>query len=73
MLQLKRRRGESIVVAGVVEVCVLAVEGGKVTLGVTFPPGITIDRKERWAEMEARRNKATDEAIRQRKLPVTTR
>src|SRR5262249_40576431 len=46
MLVLTRRIGEVIVIAGNVQVTVVAVQGSKVRLGVTAPDGVTVDRKE---------------------------
>ena len=46
MLVLRRKVGEAIILGGVVEVTVLAVEGERVKLGITAPPEITIVRAE---------------------------
>ena len=46
MLVLRRRVGESIVLAGVISVSVLAVEGERVKIGISAPPDVTIVREE---------------------------
>jgi carbon storage regulator len=46
MLVLRRKVGERIVFAGVIELTVLAVEGERVKLGIQAPPDITIVREE---------------------------
>jgi carbon storage regulator len=46
MLVLSRKIGEEIVIAGNIRVFVLAVDGGKVRLGVEAPRTIPVDRRE---------------------------
>lgn len=46
MLVLRRKIGESLVIAGVVIVTVLEVEGERVKLGITAPPDVSIVRQE---------------------------
>ena len=46
MLVLRRKVGESIVLAGRITVSVLADEGQRVKLGMSAPPPITIVRQE---------------------------
>lgn len=46
MLVLRRKAGESIVLAGVIDISVLAVEGERVKIGVSAPPDVTVLRKE---------------------------
>ncbi|MBV8694038.1 MAG: carbon storage regulator [Chloroflexi bacterium] len=46
MLVLRRKVGESIVLAGVINISVLAVEGERVKLGISAPPDVTIVREE---------------------------
>lgn len=46
MLVLRRKVGESIVLAGVINVSVLAVEGERVKIGISAPPDVTIVREE---------------------------
>ena len=46
MLVLRRKVGESIVLAGVINISVLAVEGERVKIGINAPPDVTIVREE---------------------------
>ena len=46
MLVLTRQVGEEIVIDGVIRVTVVAIKGGKVRLGISAPPSVTVDRKE---------------------------
>lgn len=46
MLKLKRRKGESLVIGGVVTVTVIAINGGRVDLGIEGPDGVSIHRLE---------------------------
>ena len=46
MLVLRRKVGESIVLAGVINISVLAVEGERVKIGINAPPDITIVRED---------------------------
>ncbi len=46
MLVLRRKVGESIVLAGVINVSVLAVEGERVKIGISAPPDVSIVREE---------------------------
>jgi len=46
MLVLTRKVGEEIVIDGHIRVTVLAVQGGRVRIGVTAPPEVRIDREE---------------------------
>jgi carbon storage regulator len=46
MLVLTRRIGEEIVIDGNIRVVVVAVQGGKVRLGISAPPSVPVDRKE---------------------------
>lgn len=46
MLVLRRKVGETIVVDGVINISVLAVEGERVKIGIVAPPEITIVRQE---------------------------
>ena len=60
MLVLRRKVGESIVLAGVINISVLAVEGERVKIGISAPPDVTIVREEL-----LRVNNGTDPAINQ--------
>ncbi len=46
MLVLSRKHGEAIVVGDGITVTVLAIEGGRVKLGVVAPPEVSIHRAE---------------------------
>ncbi len=46
MLVLRRKVGETIVVDGVINISVLAVEGERVKIGIVAPPNVTIVRQE---------------------------
>jgi carbon storage regulator len=46
MLVLRRKVGESIILAGVISISVLAVEGERVKIGINAPPEVTIVREE---------------------------
>jgi carbon storage regulator len=46
MLVLRRKAGESIVLGRDICVSVLAIEGERVKIGVTAPPGVSIVRDE---------------------------
>jgi len=46
MLVLRGKVGESVVVAGVINISVLAVEGERVKIGISAPPDVTIVREE---------------------------
>jgi len=46
MLVLRRKVGESIVLDGVINISVLAVEGERVKIGISAPADVTIVREE---------------------------
>lgn len=46
MLVLRRKVGESIILDGVINISVLAVEGERVKIGISAPPDVTIVREE---------------------------
>ena len=54
MLVLRRKVGESILLAGSIHISVLAVEGERVKLGISAPADVTIVREEllRYIERE---------------------
>ena len=47
MLVLRRKVGERIILAGVITVEVLAIEGNTVKIGIVAPADVTIAREER--------------------------
>jgi carbon storage regulator len=55
MLVLTRRRGETVVIEGGIEVTVVAVQGDRVRLGIKAPASVRVDRQDvhrRRAEFE---------------------
>ncbi len=46
MLILARKKDESIIINGNVEVMIVDVKGDKVRLGITAPPDVRVDRME---------------------------
>lgn len=52
MLVLTRKADESIVIGQNIEIKVLAIEDGKVKLGITAPKDVDIFRKEIYIEIE---------------------
>ncbi len=46
MLVLRRKVGESIIIAGSIQISVLAVEGERVKIGISAPSDVTIVREE---------------------------
>lgn len=52
MLILSRKVGETIVIGGQVLVQVSRVRSGSVSLGITAPAGVPVDRKEIWEKKQ---------------------
>ncbi|MFT9494657.1 carbon storage regulator CsrA [Anaerosolibacter sp.] len=52
MLVLSRKKDESIMINGNIEIKVIAVEDGKVKLGISAPKEIDIHRKEVYLEIQ---------------------
>lgn len=46
MLILARKRGQSLIINGDIEVKILEVKNGQVKVGISAPKKITVDRKE---------------------------
>jgi carbon storage regulator len=46
MLVVTRKSGQEIVIDGHIRVTILAVNGGRVKVGVTVPPEVRVDRDE---------------------------
>ena len=46
MLVLTRRQGEAIILNGDIQVTVVAIQGGKIRLGIEAPEWVAVDRKE---------------------------
>lgn len=52
MLVLTRKANQAIVIGDDVEVCVLAVVGDKVRIGIDAPRSVPVYRKEVWLEIQ---------------------
>ena len=46
MLVLSRKLGEKIVIDGSIEVTIVGLDRGKVRIGISAPPDVTVHRKE---------------------------
>ena len=53
MLILTRKRGQSIIVDGEIEVTLLQIQGDQVRLGITAPKRVTVHRKELLEQLRA--------------------
>ena len=53
MLYLTRKIGESVVISGNIELTVVEVRGKAVKLGFTFPPDVTVLRREIFERIQA--------------------
>jgi len=53
MLILTRKRGQSIVVDGEIEITVLQIQGDQARLGITAPKRVTVHRKELLEQVRA--------------------
>ncbi|MCD5415286.1 MAG: carbon storage regulator CsrA [Clostridiales bacterium] len=58
MLVLTRKKDESIIIDGNIEIKVLGIEDGKVRLGINAPKEIEIYRKEIYSEIEKQNKEA---------------
>ncbi|KPU26429.1 carbon storage regulator [Caloranaerobacter sp. TR13] len=58
MLVLTRKKNESIVINGDIEIIVVGVEDGKVKLGIKAPKNIEIHRKEIYEAIQKENQKA---------------
>lgn len=61
MLYLTRKVGESIVINDTIEVTVVEVRGRSIKLGFTFPPGVSVLRRELFEKIREE-NRAAAEA-----------
>ena len=52
MLYLTRKVGESIVINDTIEVTVVEVRGRSIKLGFTFPPGVSVLRRELFEKIQ---------------------
>ena len=53
MLYLSRKVGDSVVIDDQIEVTVMEVRGKSVKLGFTFPPGVSVLRRELFDRIQA--------------------
>lgn len=53
MLYLSRKVGESIVINDNIEITVVEVRGRSIKLGITFPPDVTVLRRELYDRIQA--------------------
>ena len=60
MLYLTRKVGESILINDDIEVTVVAVRGKSVKVGVTFPPGATVLRRELYEKIQRENEEAAN-------------
>lgn len=60
MLYLTRKVGESILINDDIEVTVVAVRGRSVKLGVTFPAGATVLRRELYEKIQRENEEAAN-------------
>ncbi len=60
MLVLKRKAGESIIVADNIEIKVIEVEEGRIKIGIDAPKEVSIVRKEVLDETKAENKTATE-------------
>ena len=61
MLYLTRKVGDSVIINDNIEVTVVEVRGRSVELGFTFPPDVTVLRRELYEKIQAE-NRAAAEA-----------
>lgn len=69
MLVLSRKRDESIVIDGDIQVTVLAIHGRRVKLGISCPAEVPIHRGEIWAAFE--RKKSTENGFSRSAVELT--
>lgn len=64
MLVLTRRPGEAIIINGDIQVTVVALQGGKIRLGIEAPDWVTVDRQEVHARRAECLEEREEEAVR---------
>lgn len=62
MLYLSRKPGESIVINDNIEITVVEVRGKSIKLGVTFPPDVTVLRRELYEKIQEENRTAATSA-----------
>jgi carbon storage regulator len=60
MLYLTRKVGESVIINDNVEVTVIEVRGKSIKLGFTFPPDVSVLRREIYERIQAENRAATE-------------
>ena len=60
MLYLTRKVGESVIINDNVEVTVIEVRGKSIKLGFTFPPEVSVLRREIYERIQAENRAATE-------------
>ncbi|MCL1997137.1 MAG: carbon storage regulator CsrA [Turicibacter sp.] len=63
MLALSRKKGESIVIGGEIEITVISVQGDQVKLGFIAPKTVTIHRKEIYDQIQTENRASTTTTI----------
>ncbi|NLY77196.1 MAG: carbon storage regulator CsrA [Tissierellia bacterium] len=63
MLILTRKKGESIIINGTIEVKIMDVEEGKVSIGIEAPRDVDIFRKELYESIQEENVKAAKQHI----------
>ncbi|TBL72996.1 carbon storage regulator CsrA [Paenibacillus thalictri] len=63
MLVLSRKKGESIVINGNIELVVVSVEGDQVRLGIKAPKDVDIFRKEVFLSIQQSNQEASESAM----------
>lgn len=63
MLALSRKRGESIIINGNIQIKVLEYNGDQIKIGIEAPKDITIYRKELYDVIEEENNKALNSKL----------
>ena len=64
MLYLTRKVGESVIINDNVEVTVIEVRGKSIKLGFTFPPEVSVLRREIYERIQAENRAATEASTR---------
>ena len=63
MLYLSRKVGESIVINDNIEITVMEVRGKSIKLGVTFPPEVTVLRRELYDRIQDENRAAASASV----------
>lgn len=63
MLYLSRKLGESIVINDDIEITVVEVRGKSVKIGITFPPDVTVLRRELYDKIQEENRAAASASV----------